>query len=135
MARPVSEKYKVENIIPIIEKYIEEKELPIFKEVCYLNNWDSSHIYELARDNEELDHTIKKLIDKKEKELEQGGLTGKYKTAMAIFSLKQLGWKDKIELEQSSGEDKNIKIEMVSPSEQDAERVKKIREKLFKSEN
>lgn len=31
--------------------------------------------------------------------LEKGALTGKYDKTMAIFSLKQLGWRDKIETE------------------------------------
>jgi hypothetical protein len=31
--------------------------------------------------------------------LEKGGLTGKYDKTMVIFSLKQLGWRDKIEAE------------------------------------
>lgn len=59
----------------------------------------------------------------------------KTNASMAIWLGKQyLGQTDKIELG-AVDEDKSIKIEMVSPSEADAERVKKIREKLFKSEN
>lgn len=59
----------------------------------------------------------------------------KTNASLSIWLGKQyLGQTDKIELG-SVDEDKSIKIEMVSPSEADAERVKKIREKLFKSEN
>ena len=97
MARGRPPKYDVEDIIEIMDRYIEETELPIFKEVCYLNNWNSKYIYELGSKNEELSDTIKKLSDKKEVVLERGGLIGRYNPTMVVFSLKQLGWKDKQE--------------------------------------
>lgn len=97
MARGRPLKYDVNEIIEIMDRYIEETELPIFKEVCYLNNWNSKYIYELGSKNEDLSDTIKKLSDKKEAELEKGGITGKYNPTIVVFSLKQLGWKDKQE--------------------------------------
>ena len=93
MARPT--KYNQDEMIDIIERYIEDTELPIFKEVCYKNNWYDKYVYEMAQKNEELSNSIKKLIAKKEVELERGGITGKYNHSVTIFSLKQLGWKDK----------------------------------------
>ena len=134
MARPIKDKYKLDFVINTIDKYTNETELPIVKEVCVNNKWDVSHIYSMAKENPELDQSIKRLIDKKETELERGGLTGKYKTAMAIFSLKQLGWKDTIELESSNTESNPIKIEMKPPSEEDLKRVKELKERLFKQE-
>ena len=95
MARPT--KYNQDEMIDIIELYIEETELPIFKEVCYKNNWYDKYVYEMAQKNEDLSNSIKKLIAKKEVELERGGITGRYNPTMAIFSLKQLGWKDRPE--------------------------------------
>lgn len=107
--------YNVNEIIEKIDKYIEETELPIFKEVCYLNNWNSRYLWELASKNEELTDTIKKLTDKKEVELEKGGLSGKYVSTMAVFSLKQLGWKDRYEkIEEKSNADNTIKVEVVN---------------------
>ena len=59
----------------------------------------------------------------------------KTNASMAIWLGKQyLGQTDKLELGQAD-EDKSLKIEMVAPSETDIERLKKIRENLFKSEN
>lgn len=107
--------YNVEEIIEKIDRYIAETELPIFKEVCYLNNWNSKYLWELASKNEELSDTIKKLTDKKEVELEKGGLAGKYVSTMAVFSLKQLGWKDRYEkIEEKSKADNTIKVEVVN---------------------
>ena len=97
MSRGRPLKYDVNEIIEIMDRYIEETELPIFKEVCYLNNWNSKYIYELGSKNEDLSDTIKKLSDKKEAELEKGGVTGKYNPTIVVFSLTQLGWKDKQE--------------------------------------
>lgn len=95
MARP--NKYNVSEMIDIIEEYIKKTELPIFKEVCYINNWCDKYVYELAKKNDELSYSIKKLAMKKEVQLERGGLSGKYTPSMVIFSLKQLGWKEKQE--------------------------------------
>lgn len=97
MARPI--KYNIDDMIAIIEKYTEETELPILKEVCYMNNWLYNTVMKLQRDNEDLFHSIKRLLDKKEVKLERGALSGKLDKTMAIFSLKQLGWKDKQEIE------------------------------------
>lgn len=116
MARGRPPKYDIEYIIETMDRYIEETELPIFKEVCYLNNWNTKYIYELGSKNEELSDTIKKLSDKKEVVLERGGLIGKYNPTMVVFSLKQLGWKDKQEdaKDEKVDEDKTIKIEVVN---------------------
>lgn len=127
-------KYEKEYIIDKLEEYIEETELPIFKEVCYLNNWCDDYIYQLSLKDEDIARTIKKLRQKKESELERGGLTGKYSHTMAIFSLKQLGWKDRVELDtKDSG--LNINIKNGSLTEEDIERVKKLKERLFKNDN
>jgi hypothetical protein len=40
---------------------------------------------------------MQRMIDAKEVMLEKKGLTGEYASTMAIFSLKQLGWSDKVE--------------------------------------
>ena len=54
--------------------------------------------------------------------------------AMAIWLGKQyLGQTDKVELGQSQG-DNGIKVEMVAPSAEDLERVRKLKEQLFKDD-
>ena len=133
MARPVSEKYKIDFVINTMRDYIDNTDLPIFKEVCYQNNWDTARIYQLGNENEELLDTIKKLSNKKEVELEKGGLTGKYNSTMVVFSLKQLGWKDRQEVDIASNINSvDVKVDIVD--EKEMERVKKIQENLFKNE-
>ena len=99
MARPKSGKYNIKDIAKIIIDYTNTTDLPILKEVCYQNNLSYDYIMELKRDPEniELTQSIKMLLYKKEVELEKGGLIGKYNNTMSIFSLKQLGWKDRQE--------------------------------------
>jgi len=94
MARP--KKYFIEKMIPIIDKYIKDTEMPIVKELCFLNDWNYKRIYMMARlpENEELSDRLDKLISKKEVFLEKGLLSGHLKPAPAIFSLKQLGWRE-----------------------------------------
>ena len=100
MARP--KKYNPEEMAEIIDRYTEGADIPIVKEVCYLNKWQNKYIYELADNNEILSDSIKMLIQKKEAQLEKLGLFNVINPTMAIFSLKQLGWKDRPEHE---GED------------------------------
>ena len=133
MARPISEKYKIDFVIKTMQKYIEDTELPIFKEVCYQNSWDTARIYQLGNENEELLDTIKALTNKKEAELERGGLTGKYNSTMSVFSLKQLGWKDRQDNDIGANIE-NVTIKVDSLDEKQIERVNKIKETLFKNE-
>lgn len=56
--------------------------------------------------------------------------------SMAIWLGKQyLGQTDKIELGNTSEDEKGLKIEMVVPEEEDIRRLEKIRSNLFKNEN
>lgn len=78
------------EILAKLEKYINETNIPIVAEFAYLNKIRRQFLYE----NKELSDAIKTLIDKKEAQLERGGLDKTIDKTMAIFSLKQLGWKD-----------------------------------------
>ena len=100
MARPVKyTKEKLEEIQSLLEKYIEETDIPIVAEFAYLNRINRSELYL----HDELKNTIKALIDKKESQLEKKALKGGVNHTMAIFSLKQLGWKDKQEIKHEGG--------------------------------
>ena len=76
------------DLLQRLERYISETPIPIVAEFAYLNDVRRTLLYELYPD------TIKKLIDKKESALERGGLNKTIDKTMAIFSLKQLGWRD-----------------------------------------
>ena len=53
---------------------------------------------QLQRTNEELSQPIKELLYKKESYLEREGIKGNLAQTMAVFTLKQLGWRDNIEV-------------------------------------
>lgn len=103
MARPKKAKYQLKNLCKIIDEYTNKTSIPILKEVCYQNDLNYSYVMQMRtkEENVELSNSIKRLLDKKEAQLERLGLTGKIDRGMAIFSLKQLGWKDKPEQEDS----------------------------------
>jgi len=84
---------RLQEIAAQLEKYIEETELPIVAEFAYKNNIRRDELYQ----HPELDNALKKLINKKETALEKGAIDGTYNASMAIFSLKQLGWRDRYE--------------------------------------
>lgn len=76
-------------------QYIHDNDIPIIAEFAYLNDINRQRLYEW----EMFSDTIKKCTSKKEAALERMGLTNQVNTTMAIFSLKQLGWRDKQELD------------------------------------
>lgn len=97
MARPTGRTEKYENIAEMLEKYVDEAEIPVLAEFAYKNNFTRDYIYTLAKTDQRLFNAIKKCTTKKEAVLELGTLMGKYEKTMAIFSLKQLGWSDRVE--------------------------------------
>ena len=100
MARPT--KYTDEVIDEIAEtmnEYTNRTDIPIAAEFAWQNSIPKSTIYNLAEKHEGLLDSIKRLTDKKEAQLERMCLNKEIEKTMAIFSLKQLGWKDKTETE------------------------------------
>ena len=94
--------YSDDEIVDIKErlsKYIESEQIPIIAEFAYKNDIPRQTFY----DYEEFSTLLKKLMDKKESQLEKLSLTGDVNTTMAIFSLKQLGWTDKQEMKVDGG--------------------------------
>lgn len=88
-------KQEVQELIQKFEEYIKKTTVPIISEFAYKNNILRESLY----DYPEFSTVLKKAIDKKTANLEIGALGNKINTAMAIFSLKQLGWSDKREIE------------------------------------
>lgn len=97
MARPKTGKY--DNLIQDIIDYTGQTEYPILKELCYLKHYNYDYVMQLQRANEELSQSIKELLYKKESYLEREGIKGNLAQTMAVFTLKQLGWRDNIEVE------------------------------------
>lgn len=96
MARPRSRtQAQDEQLFKKFEKYINDTTLPIIAEFAYMNEIDRNYLY----DNAIFSTLLKRCIAKKEANLEKGALTGKLNPSMAIFSLKQIGWKDRQETE------------------------------------
>lgn len=81
----------IAELVDKFRKYIDETDVPIIVEFCYQNEIDKTLIY----DKPEFATLRKKCVMKKEAALERGALTGVLEKTTAIFSLKQLGWKDK----------------------------------------
>lgn len=94
----------IEDIKEQMDEYIAQTPVPIFAEFCDKYGYLRTYLYEIK----ELSDSIKKMMQKKEVALEKGALTGKLNTAMAIFSLKQMGWSDKQEVKHDGGISINI---------------------------
>ena len=73
--------------------YILETEIPIVAEFAAQHGLSKQFLY----DCEELSGLVKQCTCKKEGALERKALQGDCNVTMAIFSLKQLGWTDKVD--------------------------------------
>lgn len=82
-----------------MDKYTAETEIPILAEFAVSIKVHRQALYE----HPELTDGIKRLITKKEAQLETLALYGGVNSTMAIFSLKQIGWTDRKEVEHSGG--------------------------------
>lgn len=71
-------------------EYIEKTEIPIIAEFAYTHGILRESLYEMP----ELSYALKQCVTKKEHALEAKALSGSVNCTMAIFSLKQIGWKD-----------------------------------------
>jgi len=71
-------------------QYIEQTDIPIVAEFAYTHGVSRQKLYEM----DELSDALKACVTKKESALEKKALAGDVNCSMAIFSLKQLGWKD-----------------------------------------
>ncbi len=98
---------RIEEVQDKFEQYINETPVPIIAEFAYLNDISRDSLY----DYPEFSTLIKKCVNKKEAQLERGALQNSLNTTMAIFSLKQLGWRDKQEHEITGKDGMPLRIE------------------------
>ena len=95
-------KYSAEEIEDIKTKlieYMDTEDVPILADFAYKNDIPRQTFY----DYPEFSTLVKKLMDKKEAQLEKLGLFNVINSTMAVFSLKQLGWRDKQETKITGG--------------------------------
>lgn len=107
---------RVKEIIDAMEEYTTSASIPILAEFAYQFGLTNVQCFYEVPD---LMEAKSRLMMKKEYQLEKGALSGQINSSMAIFSLKQMGWKDKIENETRlgniEGEDgASLKIEFVN---------------------
>ncbi len=101
---------QTEEIKKLLNEYINKTDVPILAEFAYQNNIPRTTFY----DYPEFSTLIKKLIDKKESQLEKLALFNVINSTMAVFSLKQIGWRNeqevnvKTDLEEFSKAMKNL---------------------------
>jgi hypothetical protein len=120
MSRPIEyTEERIMELLEILNKYIDENEIPMVSEFCYKNNISRDTFYRIPQFSD----TKKKLKEKQESQLAKAGLTNKVNVTMAIFMLKNNhGWTDRHELV-----NKNINMTIDNMSEEEArEALKKL---------
>ena len=88
MARP--REWDRAELLEALTRYVDETEIPIVAEFAYKHGVRRDYLYDMP----ELTNALKNCVLKKEAALESMALKGQINCTMAIFSLKQLGWKD-----------------------------------------
>ena len=90
-------KVNIEDLINDVDDYLKHANPPIVAKYAHQHGITRQYLYELAKKDEDLSDAIKRISEAKEAMLEEKALKGQYNASMAIFSLKQLGWRDKQE--------------------------------------
>ena len=98
---------QVEQILELMAEYIETTQIPIAAEFAYKNGIPKQTLY----DYEEFSFLLKTMMSKKEAQLERMALSKQINVAMAIFSLKQMGWSDKTVTEWTGKDGGPIELE------------------------
>lgn len=116
-------KVDLEQMILDADEYMKSADPPIVAEFAHQHDITRSYLYQLAdakkrEGDDRLSNAIKAISESKEVMLEKKALTGEYAGKMAIFSLKQLGWTDKVE--------QNTTARVVDLSGMSTEDIKKI---------
>ena len=93
------EKRDWSRIMEYANEYLMAVDIPIITEFANAIGAASSTLYTAADNNPEVREAIRMLSDEKQAILEEGALTGKLNATMAIFSLKQMGWKDRVDMD------------------------------------
>jgi hypothetical protein len=112
----ITKKYEPEFMANEINSYVDEcmrkKRVPIFKEVTVKEGWVYFYVERIRHDEryKKVDEAIINLMDAKEYMLERLGLDGKIDKTMAVFSLKQLGWRDNQNIELGGQKDNSLNI-------------------------
>lgn len=125
MPRKGESRYDVDEICNALDSYtahcVKQKEVPILKEVFVKKGWSYDYVCKilngrlLEANDDRLDTSIKNLVYAKEYMLERLGLKGKINSTLAVFSLKQLGWRDQQQVDVGASNNKSIKITLVKP--------------------
>lgn len=101
MGRPrrVSDKQLIKDAELYLQECRDNGEIPQVIRFAQRNHMTKQNLYHRADLNTDLFDSIKAITDEKQLVLEENALMGKYNATMAIFSLKQLGWRDKVEVQ------------------------------------
>ncbi len=83
-----------EKLLEAFDKYIDDTPMSIIAEFAYKNDVSREELYDWP----EFATLLKKCVTKKEAYLEKEGVAGNTNPAVTIFSLKQLGWRDRHEI-------------------------------------
>jgi len=100
-----------ESLARAFERYVTETPVPVIAEFASQHGVPRFLLYDWP----EFSTLLKLCIDKKESALERGMLSGQLNTAGCIFSLKQLGWSDRVE---QTNKDAKEKVDVVAHLEQ-----------------
>lgn len=98
MGRP--REHDREALLQSLLDYIESKTFPVISEWAYQNGVPRQKAYAMP----ELSDALQLAITKKEANLELYALAGKIPVAMAIMSLKQIGWSDRQRIDVAEAE-------------------------------
>ena len=93
------EKRDWSRIMEYANEYLSIVDIPIVCEFANAIGVVGDTLYNKSNTDTEVRAAIRMISDAKQVALEVGALTGKLNATMAIFSLKQMGWKDRVDMD------------------------------------
>lgn len=115
--RPKYDDKAIEELLVKFKDYIDRSDIPIIAEFAYQNGCGKQFFY----DRPEFSDLLKICLAKKESALETGALKGVLNPTMAVFSLKQMGWTDRQQVEATNtNHNMNTDVSKLSPEERRA---------------
>ena len=91
--------------------WFEEEDNIFIKDFFLSKGLSSDYAHRFSDQSEPFCRALKRAKEMQESKIAKGGLTGKYNSTFAIFTLKNVaGWRDKQEIEQTGTQDLVIKV-------------------------
>lgn len=96
------DKELLKRLTEYIEEHDSELNLPYFKDFCYLNKLLPEWVQKRGKENKKIGKALTMLDISRENLIQRGALNKTLDRSFCQFALKQLGWRESVEVEKTT---------------------------------